>query len=657
MSETARLDLAITAPFRIGALCVEPALRQVSTAETEPETLEPRVMLVLVALARAEGAIVSRDRLIEQCWDNRIVGDDSINRVISRLRKLAGANGDVVFAIETISKVGYRLVGPVALVAPSQPEPRPEPFKPALTALNAVAAFKAPSARKSGFWTGLWPKSWKIAAVVAVLAASMAAFAPWPRPQRSDDRIIVNFTGYKPLSDRIAADLPDAIADATVSAFTEDGRVAVVSGNGAGEFRLGGSIDKVGDAIRISSRVDNARTRVTLWSRVVDIPASELVHVATRTAAVTAQLTRCAISQQAAYGKPLSDKVLTLLFAECAVELTGDTPEKALDLARRITIAQPDLASGWSTLAFTANGSSIYGTPLAVAPPLRQEAQRAVTRALALDPKDLRAWHVKVYFVPENDLVGIDRAFQAASRARMDEAGWLYMDYGVFLLDVGYGAAAREMFGRAHDVMPLHGSPLAGIGRIAAGEGRRQEAQHAFDKLDALSTGFLDTSEVITFNAMWTRDYAGALRAIASHPLVGPPAWTAAVENGFRALAGGDAAAMKKAAAKLLPVSDNCQCNGTFQIRIVAALGDAKGAFDSLAALALKNPRAAREAAAWDPVFQDVRRQPGFPALAKTLGLITYWQTTKVRPDFCALGNPPALCATLPNTGSAHRSI
>ena len=65
MNDTARIDLATTAPFRIGALCVEPALRQVSTAETYAETLEPRAMLVLVALARAGGgaggSIVSRE--------------------------------------------------------------------------------------------------------------------------------------------------------------------------------------------------------------------------------------------------------------------------------------------------------------------------------------------------------------------------------------------------------------------------------------------------------------------------------------------------------------------------------------------------------------------------------------------------------------------
>ena len=108
-----QIDLAQTAPFQLGPLRVEPALRQVSAAVSE--TLEPRVMQVLVALARAEGQVVSRDELIRQCWDGRIVGDDAINRVIGRLRRLAAERGDGTFAIETVVKVGYRLTGVAAL--------------------------------------------------------------------------------------------------------------------------------------------------------------------------------------------------------------------------------------------------------------------------------------------------------------------------------------------------------------------------------------------------------------------------------------------------------------------------------------------------------------------------------------------------------------
>jgi tetratricopeptide (TPR) repeat protein len=66
-------------------------------------------MQVLVALARANHAIVTRDELIEYCWDGRIVTDDAINRVLSRIRQVAADIGGGSFCLETITKVGYRL--------------------------------------------------------------------------------------------------------------------------------------------------------------------------------------------------------------------------------------------------------------------------------------------------------------------------------------------------------------------------------------------------------------------------------------------------------------------------------------------------------------------------------------------------------------------
>ena len=104
----APIALAHEAPFRLGEIEVLPATRSV-TADGQQEIVEPRVMQVLVALARAEGAVVSRDDLIVMCWEGRIVGDDAINRVLSRLRRLAEGIGGHSFVVETVTRVGYRL--------------------------------------------------------------------------------------------------------------------------------------------------------------------------------------------------------------------------------------------------------------------------------------------------------------------------------------------------------------------------------------------------------------------------------------------------------------------------------------------------------------------------------------------------------------------
>ena len=105
----ARIDLGETGDFDLGGLHVSPARREVRM-NGEHRELEPKVAQVLVALAAVRPQVVSRDRLIEQCWDGRIVGDDALNRCIVALRHLAREFEPAPFAIETVARVGYFLV-------------------------------------------------------------------------------------------------------------------------------------------------------------------------------------------------------------------------------------------------------------------------------------------------------------------------------------------------------------------------------------------------------------------------------------------------------------------------------------------------------------------------------------------------------------------
>ena len=122
-----QVDLAHEPPFRLAGLAVTPALRQAVRDDGVSEVVEPRVMQVLVALVRADGQILSRDDLTQRCWEGRVVGEDAINRVIGRLRRLAEGLGEGRFRIETITKVGYRLIADAeeARARPAPPAPVP----------------------------------------------------------------------------------------------------------------------------------------------------------------------------------------------------------------------------------------------------------------------------------------------------------------------------------------------------------------------------------------------------------------------------------------------------------------------------------------------------------------------------------------------------
>ncbi|MDE2182129.1 MAG: winged helix-turn-helix domain-containing protein [Alphaproteobacteria bacterium] len=102
------VDLAHEAEFRIGTLRFTPSTREVHLAKGS-EIVEPRVMQALVCLVRAQGTVVSRDDLIQQCWAGRAVSEDAVNRCIAKIRQLAEGDGEPSFTIETIPRVGYRL--------------------------------------------------------------------------------------------------------------------------------------------------------------------------------------------------------------------------------------------------------------------------------------------------------------------------------------------------------------------------------------------------------------------------------------------------------------------------------------------------------------------------------------------------------------------
>lgn len=65
-------------------------------------------MQVLLALADANGSVLTREDLLRCCWNGVIVGDDSINRAIAEARRVA-REAQAGFTIETIPRVGYRL--------------------------------------------------------------------------------------------------------------------------------------------------------------------------------------------------------------------------------------------------------------------------------------------------------------------------------------------------------------------------------------------------------------------------------------------------------------------------------------------------------------------------------------------------------------------
>jgi TolB-like protein/DNA-binding winged helix-turn-helix (wHTH) protein len=285
------IDLAGEADFNLGDLQVSPSTRGVIRGG-ERETLEPRVMQVLVALAQAGGRVVSRDELIVRCWDGRIVGEDAINRAIGRLRHLSEVDYKESFVIETIPRVGYRLLLAIAPLPPTSIE-------------NAVPAPSVPktAAPRLAPQSVVMRNRLIIAATVAVIvgAATTWLLRPTFHPSTSQYSVVIPpvlptptgvslavlpFLNLSPdkdqefFSDGMTEEVTSALAK--VPGLTVIGRTSAFQFKGANrDMRaigralgaknlIEGSVRKDGDEVRITAHLVRVADGADLWTESYD---------------------------------------------------------------------------------------------------------------------------------------------------------------------------------------------------------------------------------------------------------------------------------------------------------------------------------------------------------------------------------------------------
>jgi TolB-like protein/DNA-binding winged helix-turn-helix (wHTH) protein/tetratricopeptide (TPR) repeat protein len=266
------MNLAREPSFRLGAIEVRPATREIIHADGR-ETVEPRVMSVLVHLAQAGGLVVTRDDLTVACWEGRVVSDDAINRVISRVRKLADLTGGRDFTLETITKVGYRLVlSGAAQVAIPLTDVRTASSPASTTVLGGVRRY------------------WLVAAG-AIIAGLLGAWAFWGmnRPQQWVEDPSAPLTlavlpfdnlggveGDETLANGLAREIRNTlsrvrglrvVSDSSSFAVASESLTATEMGSRLNaDLLLDGSLIRSGDGLRLTVELVDGKDGVNLWT-------------------------------------------------------------------------------------------------------------------------------------------------------------------------------------------------------------------------------------------------------------------------------------------------------------------------------------------------------------------------------------------------------
>jgi DNA-binding winged helix-turn-helix (wHTH) protein len=142
--------------FRVGDWLAQPRLSRIE-GNGEAVHVTPRAMAVLVYLAEKQGAVVSRNELLDAIWPRMAVTQDALSQCLVELRKAFGDDSKNPRVIETIPKVGVRLIAPISAVQPARPE-KPPP--------------EAPNAKPTRRWSPA-KTAWLTAAAVAFAGVAL----------------------------------------------------------------------------------------------------------------------------------------------------------------------------------------------------------------------------------------------------------------------------------------------------------------------------------------------------------------------------------------------------------------------------------------------------------------------------------------------------
>jgi TolB-like protein/DNA-binding winged helix-turn-helix (wHTH) protein len=495
------MDLAHEPGFRLGNMKVRPATREIVFAGGR-EVLEPRVMAVLVRLAKARGEVVSRDELTEACWEGRVVSDDAINRVISRIRRASDLTGGKDFSLETITKVGYRLVAAGAVAAPEEASPAAEVRPHAKTSLAVIGA---------GF-----------ALLVAVLTGAWFLFGrqpEWnPDPKASLTLAVLPFDSLSPQTDdqALAAGMSREIrntlsrvrglrvvSDSSSFAVASEQLSATDMGKRLNaDLLLDGSLTRDGDTVKLSAELVDGWSGVNLWTDSQSGPASDLNRLRELMSSSVYEQIVARIGpnrvEMLASPKPGNPQLYALLLEASqllesthSVRMRGradqalDVGEKANALIDQALAIQPD-----SPLALRLKGQIIAmsatrvlfeeNAPVAVK---QARASEYLRRALASDPDNVPALQALGEYYRRFEWRWDEaRALMERALALDPNNSEAHLSYTYYLSGSGRCVEALKHAKTAIEIDPEFGWRSLGVPRTLKCLGRFEESDAAYLK-------------------------------------------------------------------------------------------------------------------------------------------------------------------------------
>lgn len=617
-----RIDLVGRPPFLVGGALVDPLSREASYVGGS-ERLQPQTVKVLIALIDRAGGVVTREELIDRCWDGRFVGDDVINRAILLCRKFAQRAGG--FGIETVPKAGYRLVGRGFVH-------KDRPFRAILAAAIAAVVF-------------------------LIVGAGL-----WLRPPAGQGKPPTPTVALLPLTSEPGASLAGDIAVATRtslghmladSGFTPWDIPSLPPGSeAAADFVISGDLRRSGKDIEATVRLTETRHGTVIYSKRFSAPTTDSAALPDRIGAqLSTNLSWTGALMVLDRRHPLPPRIAAELLKQMAMTVEGEDLLRAYEISRQIAPQAPDSAIAQVALAF--NTGFVFDQ---IPHDQRQAAlvagRRAAARAQQLAPDFGDAYVPPCLLRSPVRIIECEQDFRAGLGADPD-APFVTAFLGTLLHGVGRNVESLQLARLALANDPYKPSKLARVVRFLEASSETDEAEALYRKSIRWWPG--------NRSLIWSRfagmiernDFEAADRFVSTLSADFAPFDPKQLSGLAKATRMRDAAAARR----ICPPDVH---SGPICMIALANLGDLDTAFaisdriylDLRAStpagedrLLIDHPNGPPLSFLTSSAGAALRRDARFVALADRVGLLRYWRSGRL-PDFCR-EKPEPVCAVL----------
>lgn len=372
--------------------------------------LEKIPMELLILLVEREGALVSREEIIERIWGTDVFfeSDSGINTAVSKLRQALRDDAERPRYIQTVVGKGYRFVAPIDhSLTPSirmEEERNGTRQAPNMTDPTSVQVVQ-----------GATRQRWVIFSVAVVLIA-LAVGSYVYRSGNLQSYQTIAVLPFKPLSagandEYLELGMADTLITrlsrtsglivrptSAIRKYTGADSSALVAGRALRvEAVLDGTIQRVGDRLRVSVRLLRVHDGASLWSNSYDTDFTDVFQVqdAVSERVVDALAARLSGLEEASLRKRDTSNVQAYELYMKGIffwnKRTEDGLRKAVDYFEQAIAADDNYALAYAGLAAALNPMGYRG--YAESDDLRPKIRAAATRAVSLYP-DLPEAHV-----------------------------------------------------------------------------------------------------------------------------------------------------------------------------------------------------------------------------------------------------------------------